>query len=134
MFRFQAPASGADLRHCHGRSIIYVQRRFHKYAHCGRKVFPFLLRIDAARLEPLALNQRGGTQKTLDQFITPHFKREKRHCFPRGRKAHILCHIKNNRRFPHRRACRDNNQIPFWKPFVNASNLANPVASPVISS
>ena len=25
-------------------------------------------------------------------------------------------------------------RFPFWKPFVNASNLANPVASPVISS
>ena len=64
--------------------------------------------------EPLYWLDIRVTPKTPTEYHTSlGVKREKRHCFSGGRKAHILCHIKNNRRFPHRRACRDNNQIPF---------------------
>lgn len=60
--------------------------------------------------------------------------REKRHCFPRGRKAHILCHIKNDRRLPHGRARCHDNQISFLEPVCKRVQFGKSVASPVISS
>ena len=127
---FEPPQLGVDIHEVRARGVVDIQRRS-RQLHQRRLQVVALGLVQEARPELLAVHSRRRAHHAREQRFLGHLHREHRHRLRVLGRRHVLRDVQRQRRLPHRRTRRQDNQLSRMEPPGHLVQLHEPGADPL---